>query len=85
MSNMTGNYWPPNQNLLLFTDRSSQQQNNLISVEDYDVFYKQNRLANRKVNKKFITQDEHTFRAPAIESNAEGVIPIRDYGRLNEE
>ena len=55
---MTSNFWPPNQNLLLFTDHSSRNQNNLINVEDYDVYYKQNRLANRKINKKFISQKE---------------------------
>lgn len=49
LPNITGGYWPPPKERLLFTHPSADKENELLSPQDYQKQYEEKRLAGRKV------------------------------------
>ena len=54
MNNIRGNYWPPNQKLLLTTVSQANKDNNLVSDAEYYEMFKEDRLQHRKILRKLI-------------------------------
>lgn len=54
MPNLSGPYWPPRKEHLLFTDQERENQNGLISIDEYVHLFKEKRLVGRKILKKHI-------------------------------
>lgn len=57
LPNINDSYWPPNKQLLLFVDHSKNTENGLISQQQYRIMFKDERLKDRKILKKFVQKD----------------------------
>jgi hypothetical protein len=58
LPNIDSGFWPPRQELLLFTDPRDEKLNHLISASDYDNYWRENKLLARKIYKHLIKEEE---------------------------
>jgi hypothetical protein len=91
LANQTAPFWPPKHEHLIFTDPDREANNHLISVEEYNMLFRENRLIDRKILSKFVLAgaqgppSSRSYSAKAMSGVDHGaVIPIRDYGKMSE-